>query len=134
MALKSGSADKETAPFPCLSFTSFISTSGTLERVVGGPVWITFREPKISTSSSTLVAVWGEFLVGGGGTTSSASRLGLAALVDSSSISSVLVAGAAASRGGEGDLCWGELWPVAGSSNVASALKKEKVKKGQTWL
>ena len=57
----------------------------------------------------------------------SSSRMGLVALVESSSISSVLTAVVAVSRGGEGDFCFGELWPVAGSSSVAPALKKKRL-------
>ena len=78
------------------------------------------------TSSSTLVAVWGESLVNvGGGVMSWSSWRGLAAFVDSSSISSVTTAGAAVSRGGEGDFRLGELLPVTGSNKVALALKKK---------
>ena len=57
---------------------------------------------------------------------SSSAGRGLATLAESSSISSVFTAAVAVSRGGEGDFCLGELWPVTGSSNVASALKKKK--------
>ena len=38
-------------------------------------------------------------------------------------------AGVAVSQGGEGDFRLGELLPVAGSSKVASALKKEVLEK-----
>ena len=86
------------------------------------------------TSSSTLVAVWGESLVKiGGGVMSWSSWRGLAAFADSSSMSSVVIAGIAVSRGGEGDLRSGELLSAAGSSSVALALKKKvsrKVKHG----
>ena len=82
------------------------------------------------TSSSTLVAVWGESLVeDGGGVMSWSSWRGLAAFVDSSSISSVTTAGAAVSHGGEGDFRLGELLQVAGSSSVALALKRKESRK-----
>ena len=58
-----------------------------------------------------------------GGVMSWASVRGLAALPDSSSISSVVTAGIAVSRGGDGDFRFGELLFVAGSSKVALALK-----------
>ena len=51
------------------------------------------------------------------------------ALADSPSMFSVVTAGFAVSRRGEGDLCCGELWPVAGSNNVALALKKKVSRK-----
>ena len=74
--------------------------------------------------------MWGESLVEtGGGVMSCFSRKGLAALADSSSMSSVVAAGFAVSRGGEGDFCCGELWPVAGSNNVALALKRKVLRK-----
>ena len=130
MALKSGRLDKETASFPRSSFTFFTSTSGIFDRVVEGWSWAIFCDPSITTSSSTLVAVWGESLVQvGGGGTSRSSRRGLAALADSSSMSSVVTVGFAVSQGGEGDFCCGELWPVAGSNNVALALKKKVARK-----
>ena len=62
-----------------------------------------------------------------------ASVRGLAALPDSSSMSSVVTAGIAVSRGGEGDFRRGELLPVAGSSKVALALKRN-VSRRLTWL
>ena len=82
------------------------------------------------TSSSTLVAVRGESLVkvGSGGMSWSSWR-GLAAFADSSSMYFVVAAGFAVSRGGEGDFCCGELWPVAGSNNVALALKRKVSRK-----
>ena len=74
--------------------------------------------------------MWGESLVEvGGGVMSWPSWWGLAALADFSSMSSVLTAGVAVSRGGEGDFRSGELLPVAGSSNVALALKKKVSRK-----
>ena len=130
MALKSGRLDKETGPFPRLSFTSFTSTSGILDRVVEGWSWEIFWELRITTSLSTLVAVWGESLAKvGGGVMSWSSWWGLAALADSSSMSSVVTAGIAVSRGGEGDFRSGELLPVAGSNNVALALKRKVSRK-----
>ena len=134
MALKSGKFDTETASFPRLRFSSFTSTSGILDRVLEGWSWAIFWDPRISTSSSTLVAVWGESLENMvGGAMSWASVWGLAALPDSSSMSSVVTAGIAVSRGGEGDFHRGELLPVAGSSKVALALKR-KVSRRLTWL
>ena len=44
-------------------------------------------------------------------------------------MSSVVTAGIAVSRGGEGDFLLGELWPAAGSSSVALALKKKVSRK-----
>ena len=58
---------------------------------------------------------------------------GLAALPDSSSMSSVVTAGIAVSCGGEVDFHRGELLPVAGSSKVALALKR-KVSRKLTWI
>ena len=55
---------------------------------------------------------------------------GLAALPESCSISWVVAAGIAASRGGDGDFRFGELLAAAGSSRVALALKG-KVSRGQ---
>ena len=76
------------------------------------------------------MAVWGESLVKiVGGVTSWSSVRGLAAFPDSSSISSVVTVGIAVSHGGDGDFHLGELLPMAGSSNVALALKRKVSRK-----
>ena len=67
------------------------------------------------------------------GVMSWSSGWGLAALPDSSSMSSVVTVGIVVSRGGEGDFRLGKLLPVAGSSKVALALKK-KVSRMLIWL
>ena len=124
MALKSGKLDKETASFPRLRVSFFTSSSGIFVRVLEGLSRAIFYDPRTSTSSSTLVAVWGESLVKiAGGARSWVSVGGLAALPESCSISWVLAAGIAVSRGGDGDFRSGGLWSVAGFSRVALALK-----------
>ena len=68
--------------------------------------------------------MWGESLENMvGGVMSWISVRGLVALPEFSSISSVVTAGIAVSRGGDGDFRFGELLVAAGSSKVALALK-----------
>ena len=130
MVLKSGKLDNETASFPRLSASFFTSSSGIFVRVLECLSRSTFRDPRISTSSSTLVAVWGESLVrmiGGAG--SWFSVVGLAALLEVCSISCVVDSGMAVSRGGDGDFLFGESLAAAGSRRVALALNR-KVSRG----
>ena len=94
MVLKSGKLDDDTVSFPRLGASFFTSSSGIFVRVIEGLSRSTFRDPRISTSSSTLVAVWGESLVNvTGGVGSWVSVVGLTALLEVCSISCVVVSG-----------------------------------------
>ena len=126
MVLKSGKLDNDTVSFPRLCASFFTSNSGIFVRVLEGLSRSTFHDPRISTSSSTLVAVWGESLVNmTGGVGSWVLVVGLAALLEVYSISCVVDSGIIVSRGGDEGFLLGESLAAAGSRRVALALSEK---------
>ena len=130
MVLKFGKLDNETVSFPQLSASSFTSSSGIFDRVLEGLSRSIFCDPRISTSSSTQVAVWGEVsinLTGGAG--SWVSVVGLAAFLEVFSISCAVVSATMVSGLGDGGLLIGRSLAAAGSRRVALALYGKSFKR-----
>ena len=130
MVLKSGKLDNEIVYFPRLCASFFTSSSGIFDRVLEGLSRSIFCDPRISTSSSTLVVVWGEFsanLTGGAG--SWVSVVGLAALLEVCSISCAAVSAAIVSWLGDRGLLIGRSLAAAGSRRVALALNEKSFKR-----